>query len=272
MSKYKTKIPTWLPVFSGFYENYYWDPDFEGEEEYFKENKQWNLKKDKGLWEYFDYIKWQRHIGKKLCSIMEDLLSEFVVKIHFEHIKSPREYNFETDAINCEITVRPKAIREYLIKNEAAFVKYLERYKSRDGFISFYSSDVDDWKIDTSRYKDFNHKHKCGSILAFICKNEGIEEGYLYERMVEGSNLIVSDFYTDEFYKLTDLKDELISEIKEYSKEVYLKEDRLSLILSKYDSELLEYCDFDTSDMDVLDIAQSAFDEIESHTLSIEFK
>jgi hypothetical protein len=75
---------------------------------------------------------------------------------------------------------------KYLKANFEAFTKYIkERYTSRDGFISFHSNYAPDWLVDWDG-------HKVGSILNFICLNEGFEEPNYFD------DLHISFFYTDE--------------------------------------------------------------------------
>ena len=256
MSKYKTKVPTWLPIFSGFYENFYWEPDLDSEAQYLEDEHGY---KDKNLWEKFDYRKWNQHISKELCNLVEEFMSEWILKIEYEKISSPREYNFSTDAIHCNITVKPKAIREYLQANKEAFAKYIkDRYTSRDGFMSWFSNDIEDWALKMNDFKDFNHKHECGSILEFIARNEGIEEGDLYERMIDRSQLYAGEFFVEGFWK------EVYGDnsVTQFVKENYTKPNLLNLLFENFDSEKF----------DLETIMHKTMKEIESHTLELQFK
>lgn len=73
------------------------------------------------------------------------LASRFGIDMTFESLQSPREYNFSTDRIFCEISLEEvkrlrEATSERLFREEAR-----ARFTSGDGFISYYSPDVDDW-------------------------------------------------------------------------------------------------------------------------------
>jgi hypothetical protein len=79
------------------------------------------------------------------CDLFSDWLKEnYGIAIKFKNISlsSPREYNFETDKILCDIT---QVENESLIKALQSNTKFLDwlkdRTKSRSGFISFYSYD-----------------------------------------------------------------------------------------------------------------------------------
>lgn len=73
------------------------------------------------------------------------LAAEFKIALTFEALKSPREYNFETDRIFCEIGLdEVKRLRAET--SEKPFRDLARaRFTSRSGFISFYSPDVDEW-------------------------------------------------------------------------------------------------------------------------------
>jgi hypothetical protein len=84
--------------------------------------------------------------------------------IEFKEIDSPREYNFTTDKLVGMISV--DEVREAMDKcksNSDIFQEVLDRYfRSYDGFISFYSNDINDW---------FNHKAEdldCNETMAYI--------------------------------------------------------------------------------------------------------
>jgi len=79
------------------------------------------------------------------CRLFEDYLDfEYDLKINFKNLNlwSPREYNFETDSIICEITPaeHDKLINHFRKDNE--FLDYLaEATKSYYGFRSYYTID-----------------------------------------------------------------------------------------------------------------------------------
>ncbi len=160
------KVKTYLPLFRGFYGSHWDDPCFDGEEDIY------NLPNDKEFWEFVDWNAYHEHIAIEMCNEVQYLLSDFVSDIEFERISSPKYYNFENDSIHCEITFDEEKVMEYLNENQDAFSVYIrERYTSRDGFMSFYENNALEW---LEGWQDDNHK--VGSILQFICENEGFEE------------------------------------------------------------------------------------------------
>ncbi len=179
------KVKTFLPLFSGFYGSNWDDPCFDGEDEYF------DLPEGTEFWEYVDWERYHHQIANKMCEEIGWLLSDFVNGIEFECISSPKYYNFENDAIHCDIDFNKKLIESYINANKDAFDNYIkDRYTSRDGFISHYENEgsqfLDGWQDDS---------HKVGSVLQFICENEGYEEPYYLD------DCHISMFYKEEIYQ-----------------------------------------------------------------------
>jgi len=93
---------------------------------------------------------------------------EFGIKsLSFESMTSPREYNFSTDRIFCEIDYAELCgiIKTFDLKAFADFVR--ERFTSRDGFISFYPSELAEW----GRVESWDH-NQCGTALEFYAIQE----------------------------------------------------------------------------------------------------
>jgi hypothetical protein len=75
----------------------------------------------------------------------EAFLDEFEIKGMFESMHSPREYNFTTDRLFCDVPDEEMQ-RIYAEVPRATLDKFAaKRFTSRDGFSSFYSPDVDTW-------------------------------------------------------------------------------------------------------------------------------
>ena len=70
------------------------------------------------------------------------------VGLKFESLDSPREYNFYTDRIFCYIPLESvKRLFDISAKEDHKRLKEVirERFTSRDGFISFYSNNLEEW-------------------------------------------------------------------------------------------------------------------------------
>ena len=174
------EINTYLPVFKGFYESIY-EPCEENEIDYINE-----LRNDKKLKPInyddcdFNYDDYYLDISKQLCDILENELSKYVYKIDFDKLKSPKFYNYSSDVIHCIIKPKKQAILSYIKDNKIEFDKYLkDNYTCYDGFISHYdnNSNSEDW----NETNIINGLHQLGSVLNFICINEGITEFDLYD-------------------------------------------------------------------------------------------
>ena len=174
------KIETYLPLFNGFYGSHWDDVDFYGEEEIY------NLPEDRSFDDFVDWDKYHQAIVEEYCYYIESELSDFINEVKLQKLVSPKYYNFSNDSVDCVIDVDVDKVNEYLKDNFDAFSKYIkERYTSCDGFISYYDNDADEWH-DWSE-----DSHKCGSVLQFICENEGIEEPYYFD------DVHISLFYTE---------------------------------------------------------------------------
>lgn len=87
--------------------------------------------------------------ARTFCYCLEGYLPSFVKSVIFDKVKSPKEYNFETDSVYATI-IFDDGWRDEI-------VKFLEEYKfpmgeiikedwsDRDGFISFLPNDIEDW-------------------------------------------------------------------------------------------------------------------------------
>ena len=79
------------------------------------------------------------------CDLFSDWLKEnYNLAIKFKNISlsSPREYNFETDKILCDIDIMENESLIKTMKAKPAFLDWLkDRAKSKSGYISFYDFD-----------------------------------------------------------------------------------------------------------------------------------
>ncbi|MDE2202717.1 MAG: hypothetical protein KGJ38_08315 [Burkholderiaceae bacterium] len=72
-------------------------------------------------------------------------LEEFDIKGEFESMRSPREYNFETDRIFVDIPDKEFARLQAKVPVDTLREVAAEWFTSRSGFMSFYSPDPDEW-------------------------------------------------------------------------------------------------------------------------------
>lgn len=95
----------------------------------------------------------------------------------YKLLQSPREYNFTTDRIFCEISQHDAQQLLGAVDTDSLSEAAKERFTSRSGFISFYSPDVDAW----GPLETWGH-NQLGTILhALVGKDEYDFEPGIYE-------------------------------------------------------------------------------------------
>jgi methylglutaconyl-CoA hydratase len=97
-----------------------------------------------------------------LRALNEALPEGYAIKWDFESLDSPREYNFSTDRLFVTLPLgHLETLREYA--GDDALREVIEhRFTSRDGFISSYSNNLDDWKAKPLAEYDHN---EAGAVL-----------------------------------------------------------------------------------------------------------
>jgi len=208
----------WCPVFSGFYGTI-WEPDLESDiDNYFteemikeipivkysygilkeavihkttriklKEQLDNRVSEFAGVGEVinnnFDNSTYEAEACKAIFIEIKEKLIElgYISGGKFEEVRSPKEYNFNNDSINCTWEVNQKNINKIKLtikENQSSFESYLkEKYTSYSGFMSHYSSDIKDWQD----WEDIlNDKHRFSSILEWLFLVEGVDEMELY--------------------------------------------------------------------------------------------
>lgn len=179
-------IETWLCVFPGFYGTI-----FEANEE--DEVCSQNQERDSSLPEIeyddldFNNQEYELDVVKQCTSFIEDQLKELgmVTAIRLQSVRSPREYNFLNDSGNIEIDLTNKnlkAIKAYIYSHIDEYEEYLKRYQSRSGFSSYYDPNFESWREYTENFMNYSdNAHHLGSVLEFICRNEGWDSETMYD-------------------------------------------------------------------------------------------
>jgi hypothetical protein len=173
---------TFMPIFPGFY-NTIWD-ESDSFIEYETDNETdfrshypeldaapWEAIRA-NFWDCIDYRPGNLAVAQAALDALPKVLPGFVRDVKFDEMRSPREYNFYNDAVNCEITVDVAKVRAFLRENADEWADWLRRrYSSRDGFISFYPTSADEWKQLTENFSAMDG-HYCGAVLEFIASQE----------------------------------------------------------------------------------------------------
>lgn len=197
---------SWLPAFPGFYESHLYssDEDYNTVGSVIKNLADcYYCKPPAELIEAYladhplklDFAKFCEDVAKAYCEVVSDELTgalDSLVNIIFEEIRSPKYYNFETDAVYCRIAFDPDAALRYIAEHRAAFDEYIrETYTSRDGFFSWRSNDPADW-LDPADWGT----HEPGAILDFVIKNHmGDDTVYLLSARVR-EDICLADYYS----------------------------------------------------------------------------
>jgi hypothetical protein len=159
------------PDFAGFYDSIFTPEHYEDVDD---------LTSDKDLQQWvcdnitYDYKEYETSVAKEYINVLECELKEFLpsFKAEYKEVDSPQYYNFETDKVVglCNLEDIREEIKAYINKYPNEFKKWIkDKHSSYDGFISFYSNDVNDWDLDG----DLDH-NELGSIFGFILTNEKV--------------------------------------------------------------------------------------------------
>ena len=187
--KNRTTIESFLPIFTGFYNTIFQYDDEDQEIDSYNEENGTNLDYDNFT---FDYAEHNERVAKSCTVEIEKQIQDLGIEIEFQNIHSPKEYNFENDSINVKYTLEHDSmnrILNMLKENIEEFDEYLEKYRSCDGFTSFYSIDTDIWINEYLKEDSDKLKHCFGSALDFILGTQDFNEMDLYYS-IEDENYI----------------------------------------------------------------------------------
>jgi len=177
MKQAKQKYDTFCPLFPGFYGTVF-EYDGEGNDiEYYNEENKTDYGYDDFKWDYRDY---SNRVCKSFVNRLESELSHLLpVKIEFQEIYSPKEYNFTNDSINVSIEVDLGQLIELIKEREKQAKEYFKnKYTSCSGFISFHSPFYEDWINPTYILQD--EKHRVGALLDCLASIEIDEDDICY--------------------------------------------------------------------------------------------
>ena len=132
--------------FSGFYDSIHnSNIDYALDNQVFTDYATGCTNNDKLSYRAWDSIQWNElylDYAKEYASSFAD---KFNINMKFESMTSPREYNFTTDRIFCEISEN-EVIRIFNSTDKTVLSqKARDAFTSRDGFISFYEPDYLTW-------------------------------------------------------------------------------------------------------------------------------
>lgn len=121
----------------------------------------------------FDAIDWTKAQQRYAKAYAQSFAAEFGIKLEFESLNSPREYNFTTDRIFCNVSIREmmRIRRETPAETLADVAR--EMFTSRSGFISHYSPDVSTW----GALRKWDHNQCLCLLQAYVNARKQSERG-----------------------------------------------------------------------------------------------
>jgi hypothetical protein len=148
----KTLFEATLPFFPGYYCSIL-DTYIDSEIEMYLEDED-------NDYETYESIEGQLDYNKAKLAMNQAWVDRFNVEtglnLKYKDMSSPKEYNFQTDRVFVEITLKElEKVRKITEEHPEEFQQYLTRnFKSGDGFVSFYPDDFEEWDKDT---QDLDH-------------------------------------------------------------------------------------------------------------------
>jgi hypothetical protein len=172
--------------------------------------------KDDDLWDHvYKECDWSGVYRAYAKEYTESLARKYGIAFTFKEMDSPREYNFTTDKIVVEIEL-DEAVRLWnnLDHDEMRRVAK-EKFTSRDGFISFYSSDWNDW----SAFKNWDHNQLATVLEAYLAsQEEKLDEMSLMSHAQENGKLdewIFANMSAEAMEKYNTMRDALDNQSEE---------------------------------------------------------
>lgn len=196
-----TKFQNWsYKLFAGFYESILYNSNTLADIsacDNLKEGFSYNFSSD-------NYKLYEKNVSTKAVQFLWDNLSQpddIIKSMKFISITSPQYYNFETDKLNIKIDFNLTKLKKYCFNTEKEeFNQYLkDTYTSYDGFISFISNNIKDFK---KSYKDDTDRSINVMIEFYLLKNTNLE--YYEDDLMEYANEAVyeyADIYAEDDYE-----------------------------------------------------------------------
>lgn len=125
------------------------------------------------LYRHSKYGKGFQYIAEAYVNWLNHLLEDTGIEVVFESMQSPREYNFTTDRLF--VVLRPEHLPLLRAKvDEERFAKTIrDNFTSRDGFLSFYSNDITEWRSKPIDEWDHN---ELGTLLTTFLQQQAEEK------------------------------------------------------------------------------------------------
>jgi len=145
------------------------------------------------LYDNYDYKTAQRLYVIKYVEALQDALNS-KVSLQFEAMVSPKEYNFTTDRIFCDMPLSDmkKIMKDHKKDKFRTLKATIEaNHTSRDGFVSFYRPELSLW---TERPLDQLDHNELGTVF----------EAWLTLQDIDDNRLFEINAYMDDCYNIVD--------------------------------------------------------------------
>ena len=151
------------------------------------------------------------HIARAYVTYFNDYIKEeyeIDLELKFESMTSPREYNFETNRVFCEISLENAKKLCNAVSEPSLRQAIQDRFTSRSGFISSYPNRLENWPISI---EEWDH-NQLGTLLVALLSDAEDYDWKIWEAM-QGHNVYDTAFdKCVDWVRYDDLKRDIISE------------------------------------------------------------
>lgn len=133
---------------------------------------------------------------------------EIDLELKFESMTSPREYNFETDRVFCEISLEKAQLLFDSTSTPAIRQAIHDRFTSRSGFISSYPNRLEDWPISI---EEWDH-NQLGTLMVALLSDAEDYDWKIWEDMQDHNVYDTAFDKCVDWVLYDDLKRDIISE------------------------------------------------------------
>lgn len=226
----KTKIKSWLPLFTGYYETifdntsedmkYVFTPE---ELDFIEENADEYTTASEIALDMVDWGKCEELKSKRIVNAVRDFLIEEKIASDavYDSTFNPREYNFRTDSINVTYVFTEdniSEIQDIILGHWKEWKDHIKsRFTSRDGF-SFHSNDANDESWEIRKVFEDKDEFKVGEILNFILKLRNYNSMDIYYHPEYDNITPMIDAITPE-YNTKEKRMEYIKQVIDYEDE-----------------------------------------------------
>lgn len=205
-------------IFEGFYESNLFNSDTlyhieqtDKEENYLKDNQYYEIDN----WEVF-----KKEIAKSAVNELLNILpdNEIIQSMKLKDVYSPKYYNYETESLLIDIKLNLTKLKKYCFNTyKEDFDHYLkENFTSYDGFISYISNNLNDFKIE---YYNPHNEREINVMIEFYLLSQiygstsnndfiGFETSY-HSRLYEDAQELIYEHLEIQENEIQELENEL---------------------------------------------------------------